>query len=60
MATRRPRRSKDENWIALDAGAGLQELEREMALAGHEGSTIDESDDVFVPPSVKGTAHKSR
>jgi len=42
-------------WIYL-----ADELEREMALAGYVGSTNDESDDVFVPPSVKGTAHKSR
>jgi len=42
-------------WIYL-----ADELEREMALGGHEGSIIDESDDVFVPPPVKGPAHKTR
>jgi len=42
-------------WIYL-----AEELEREMALAGHQYSLIDETDDVFVPPSMNGPAHKLR
>jgi len=42
-------------WIYL-----AEELEREMALAGNEASTIEQSDDVFVPPSSKNDAHRSR
>jgi len=42
-------------WIYL-----ADELEREMALAGNGAPMIDQSDEVFVPPSANSPAHKSR